>query len=1074
MMSEALRTKKLAENQNGRKDRLRSFYLSMRPSALKFFLFKRFYTLHDLKLEQDILLRDVGALPLLDDEAMALRYKLRWVVSALFWLRRRIGALASFFAKPTKLASRVFNLIFNSFEKALRVVARPIVCRLGQLLWSFRLWWRDKQKFYPILWITVVVKKFLNPIVILLSGQRRGALKYYLRLWFKSSLRSTAEAFTLRTKCLNRSVQVFQNSNDIRKIAEIFEQLNQLIPRKKNTPLTLLITSLLPDLIKIDQQRDAVVNSRRRKRQKISSASNKFLFSVVILDTQDLQLFIKYCVPSLKAKGNLRSLSEFDIVWNVYGHINTVNELKKKCSEVFDEKKGTNFFEVSDKVRNPSLDYLKLQASSAFHQVSIKNAREIGANVFLLSPRQVFCENFILGILTLAASNKKMIFTHAPKINRWGLKYAEDFKDASGVLNLSQSMGKALISRFLSDFYSASLNTNFAEKDHNYPTAPTFLLSEKSSAKMFTSQVEALFLSHELIENTDFNGFGLIDGSLTRAFKKTFIDNDVLIAGQDDNVIQFRLEMPENQWNNPINKSRFAENVASGLKPWDFEALNRQINLDLKIPSLRPKSYIEIQSRLEHYYNSIKAIEEAFGWNFFATNHIGTPQHLNERLDSLLANQRQISTLAQNFNELIEIDAAIARLIGRLAIKFDQSSADKTLILLLRLGLDKSINTLVNEAAPNFVDKAKVDVWRYISSDPWTPNLQYFKARLSHRPKKKSLMFSYLFWGERFGKFFVDIHIPSLLARGNIPSLSKSAKILVFIVVDPLARSVVEQSSSLIKLKKYAEVSFLEIPSNIQVTLTRNQRDLNFYLLYGMMDHLGIAVAQQLNVPIALFPVDSVVSNRCLTSFWRALEDGFEVCGGGNIVANEEDFVPLIRKRHKSGVVDLSVKELSLLAQTVPHHYFNSQIVVDQNIDFGAHPRELFFNVDGFVEIRSIFVHPLMVSADSLQRYQRKHYANIDYGMIPRIVSDVSKIFLTGIETDAYINNFAEKERVFETLGRDFDPSRFALEQSNAHTIQRNLFSRTQKLPALCDFGWRTNREEEIAFVIDAMNRQSK
>ncbi len=1081
-MSEALDNSDFIKKKSGRKARLRVFFRKISPNSVRIFLFKRRYALHDLKLEQDKLLRAAGALPIADTEALVLRHKFKKIIPALYWVTRSLTSLAPFFIRPVRLAVSILKSTIKPFEKVVLVVARPIVYRSDRFLRLFRSWWRGNLKYYPILLMTVTARRFLNPIKIVLSGERRRALNYYLRLWVKDKLRSAGEEFSLRTKCVNRSAQVFQHSNDYRKVEEIFNQLNQLVPRKKLSPLTQLMSSLLPDLVKLEEQRLKVGRFKKLKYQqsggttkhnKFSPAPKFVLFSVVILDLKDFELFTRYCLPSLKAKGNLNSLSKFEVIWNVYGHNKTVSELKKKYSDVFNEKQGANFFVISDKVRNPSLDYLKLQVTSALHQASIRNAKEIDADVFLINPRQIFCENFILSMLKVAADNKQLIFTHAPKISKEGLPYVDDFRDNRGVLNLSKATCKSVISRFLSDFYSASLNTKFGKKGRQYPTAPTFLYAAKSSTKMFTSQIEAIFLSNELIKSSECNGFGLIDGALTRALNKTFNDREVVIAGQDDNLFQFQLDMPANQWNKSIRESGFTEKIASRLKPWDYEALYQQMSLDLDISAFPITSDTEIQTRVDHHYSSIKSIEDEFGGNFFDVYHILTPRHLNDCLGVLLSNQRQIRLAEPNLSELSDIDDAIARCIERFALKFDDHSANSALILMLRLGLEKSINKLITKVTPNLLDRAKIDIWNFVNSDAWVPNLEYFKEELSVRSNEKKLLFSYLFWGERFANLFVDLHLPSLLANGNLPALSKKVDVLIFIVLDLDAKLVLENSAALTKIKRYASVSLLTIPTEIQHTLQRNQRDLNFYLLYGMMDHLGIALAQKLNSSLALIPVDSVVSNRCLTSFWAAIEEGFEVCGGGNIVANEEDFIALITERRSGGVVDLSVKDLALLAQSVPHHYFTSQIVLDQNVDFAAHPRELFYYVDGHIEIRSIFIHPLMVAADCLQLYKRKHYANVDYGMIPRIVFDASKIFLTGIETDAYINNFAEKERVFETLGRGFDLSRFVLEQSNAHAVQRDLFSRSQKLPASYDYGRKTNRDKEIAAVIDEIGKHS-
>jgi len=72
----------------------------------------------------------------------------------------------------------------------------------------------------------------------------------------------------------------------------------------------------------------------------------------------------------------------------------------------------------------------------------------------------------------------------------------------------------------------------------------------------------------------------------------------------------------------------------------------------------------------------------------------------------------------------------------------------------------------------------------------------------------------------------------------------------------------------------------------------------------------------------------------------------------------------------------------------MPITTFASQIVAVENEDFGKHPREIFWPVDGGIEIHSVFIHPLFTSASGLAKYSRKHFANVDYGMIPRMFAE--------------------------------------------------------------------------------------
>ena len=110
------------------------------------------------------------------------------------------------------------------------------------------------------------------------------------------------------------------------------------------------------------------------------------------------------------------------------------------------------------------------------------------------------------------------------------------------------------------------------------------------------------------------------------------------------------------------------------------------------------------------------------------------------------------------------------------------------------------------------------------------------------------------------------------------------------------------------------------------------------------------------------------------------------------------------------------------------------------------HPRELFWPVNGGVEIHSVFIHPLFTSTAGLAKYKRKHFANIDYGMIPRLFSQPGPIKLMD-PSRAYVNNFTAGHRKYETTGRPFAYEDFLRCHDWTYTVQKACFIQAQHLP---------------------------
>jgi hypothetical protein len=255
------------------------------------------------------------------------------------------------------------------------------------------------------------------------------------------------------------------------------------------------------------------------------------------------------------------------------------------------------------------------------------------------------------------------------------------------------------------------------------------------------------------------------------------------------------------------------------------------------------------------------------------------------------------------------------------------------------------------------------------------------------------------------------------------------------------------------KLSAVADVSFIIVPDEMIRTLITGHLVQNFYILYGMLDHCSIYFAEGAASHLFMIPVDSIVADGSLQNMANYRHEGYECCGGGNIVAETETFLPALDARFgDDGPIRISTDDLATLAAEHAHHYFRSQIVAVENEDFGKHPREVFWPVDGGVEIHSVFIHPLFTSTSGLAKYSRKHFANIDYGMIPRLFSGREPIKVLE-PRKAYVNNFTAGSRLYETTGRAFAIEDFLHSHNYSYPVQKNLFGQPQVLPCRL-VGW--------------------
>lgn len=338
------------------------------------------------------------------------------------------------------------------------------------------------------------------------------------------------------------------------------------------------------------------------------------------------------------------------------------------------------------------------------------------------------------------------------------------------------------------------------------------------------------------------------------------------------------------------------------------------------------------------------------------------------------------------------------------------------------------------------------------------------------RPGREIVTLGCVVWGKVYVDNFLRMNLRSMMSKGNIPGLAEQFATVLNIVTDEAGRRQIEAHPVFAEVAAIADVEFTVIPEAIIPMLYQGHVIRNFYVLFGMLEHCAVYFAQAAGSHLFMIPVDAVVADGSLVNMAAIRDEGYECCGGGNIVANTETFLPALEDWFGDGPISISTRELASLAVKHAHHYFQSQIMAAENQDFGKHPRELFWPVEGGVEIHSVFIHPLFTTASALARYKRKHFANIDYGMIPRMFVTSEKIRILEKAERAYVNNFTARDRRYETTGRPFTVSDFYQCHDNTYPVQKSLFPRGQFLPCTLE-GWTAYSDvrKDVAEIAEAL-----
>ena len=375
----------------------------------------------------------------------------------------------------------------------------------------------------------------------------------------------------------------------------------------------------------------------------------------------------------------------------------------------------------------------------------------------------------------------------------------------------------------------------------------------------------------------------------------------------------------------------------------------------------------------------------------------------------------------------------------------EAEALDRLWVNLLRLGLFDELRHLAETCKLPFRPEIKAFL------DHCGAEFPACKARgaayRARHPGVEIFTMGCIVWGEEYIRNFLRYNVRSMLSEDNLPALAAQGKVVFSIVTDQAGEQRLRSDPIFARLLAVADVEFTIIPDTIIGILRQGHLVRNFYVLYGMLDHCSIYFAEGAGSHLFMIPVDCVVASGTLPNMANYRHEGYECCGGGNLVAETETFLPALDRRFAGDEpIRISTVDLASLAFEHAHHYFQSQIIAAENRDFGRHPRELFWPVDGGVEIHSVFIHPLFTTAAGLAKYQRKHFANIDYGMIPRLFSRPGPIKLMD-PSRAYVNNFTAANRKYETTGRSFTYEDFLRCHDWTYPVQKACFSQAQHLP---------------------------
>lgn len=260
-------------------------------------------------------------------------------------------------------------------------------------------------------------------------------------------------------------------------------------------------------------------------------------------------------------------------------------------------------------------------------------------------------------------------------------------------------------------------------------------------------------------------------------------------------------------------------------------------------------------------------------------------------------------------------------------------------------------------------------------------------------------------WGDAYLDFFLDYHLPALLAAGNLPQLARRGSVIVSVVTDAHGRQRIENAAITARLRDHARLHFSVVSSTPRRDDAEQAR--LFYMHYGLLDHHHVLLAQALAANLLLLPVDTVISACGLSALARELDAGYDCCTIAGVEAYQNAVVPQLASMKQDAVLSVGAAALATLAMAHKTDYFRS-LIVDERSRLNAHPREFFWRVPGGYVCHSIFMHPLMLSARVLRQAFHPNHENTDWALLPRVLQGSTRVKVLDDSRELFILHCSE------------------------------------------------------------------
>lgn len=859
----------------------------------------------------------------------------------------------------------------------------------------------------------------------------------------------------LKELCLQELIYDAGDIRSFRRAYEVLEEEGYLEGDDRSQFLLDLLRFVEPSLGRADEGRRTFgVQLRSLVARKVRPAA---VVSVVIPDDRSFSNFMELCLPSLGSEEGFRLLfSQREVIFLLSVCQHRAAEVEAHLKQrAFDctiicqpipEKLGGGAAkgEVERDWLVGALQYLHLE-----------EARRRDADFLSINPNAIYGTGFFKQVLRLAERKTEILSAVLWAANRGYIDEKLERNEGEG----SASISAGLLAHMGLVVSAPASCTTFIEGfvATRGPTAHLRLTwNGKDQVDVHTTCHEIVFLASKSLRK------------MSRRFSlRPSAELDTILAADaaphfvtaDDGIVIAEFGLPPGAFDDIAgDPAKFSPFVGHLLRPRQAAFFRRPVSLAVSRPADEPATdpvdalHSAFLASLQKAKDPPKPTVDRVLNSLNALHQYEISEYGLENMAGAVAEGRRLVDLCPSAPG--QLDMAARKVLIRAAVNVDH--VDKAIALAKDGGQGTSF-------AHDFLVKMM--------------ELKAANVRQARRLRRKFFLqrsfavIGSIAWGEAFVEKFMNYHVPSLLAPGNIPALARRKKVIHSIVTTERDRQRIVAHPVFKRLRRFAEVVFTCFPEEL---LERRLRDeFNFYYFYGFLDHQSVLLAQALRAELYLLPVDIVISRDSLANVGRSLDQGTDCCSTAGIECDPADLRAWLdgRPRGKMGDLDLPVDELLTAAIAMPDAYCRSLVMSPENQAFCRHPRELIWPMPNGLAIHSIFMHPVAVSARLMSRPFHPQYENVDYALLPRLLQHDARLHVLQ-DAEFGVAQFGAPAAREEFLDGGFSLEAFIDAHRSDYATQRRCFASRQFFPSgRVPYAPSANCDSEVALIQAALKR---